>query len=131
MFLNGEKLAIETFEDYIDLYMDNCVYIQMGENWEIGVGQSEAGKFQQVSLVNSIATIKGGTHVDCMLGKLLAKKSNKVSLDEIRHRLHLNLFIQKFDSSLFFFSAKTEAEEKNGIVRQLQIARNTFRCHEE
>lgn len=74
VFLNNEKLPIENFKDYIDLYTEENVFTEVNENWEIGVGRFESEKFQQVSLVNSIATTKGGAHVDCVLSKLFPKK---------------------------------------------------------
>ena len=39
------------------------IYEKFGDRWEIAFAPSE-GQFQQVSFVNSIATTKGGTHVD-------------------------------------------------------------------
>jgi DNA topoisomerase-2 len=37
--------------------------------WEVLVGVSD-GRFQQVSFVNSIATTKGGTHVNYVVDQL-------------------------------------------------------------
>lgn len=73
MFLNGDKLPVKNFKDYVDLYLkDNLddsgapykvVYEAASERWEVALTLSERG-FQQVSFVNSIATTKGGRHVD-------------------------------------------------------------------
>ncbi|KAK7507966.1 hypothetical protein BaRGS_00000931 [Batillaria attramentaria] len=73
VFLNGKKVPVKGFRDYIDLYVKDktdeagqplkVVYEQVNPRWEVGVAVSDRG-FQQVSFVNSIATTKGGRHVD-------------------------------------------------------------------
>lgn len=93
MYLNGEKLPIKNFKDYIDLYIrDNSddsgaplkvVYESPNERWEVAVTLSDRG-FQQVSFVNSIATTKGGRHVDYvtdMIVKQLIETIKKVQND--------------------------------------------------
>ena len=40
-----------------------AVYETVNERWEVAVAPSDKG-YQQVSFVNSIATTKGGRHVD-------------------------------------------------------------------
>ncbi|GBP01804.1 DNA topoisomerase 2 [Eumeta japonica] len=80
VFLNGKKLGVKNFKDYIDLYVkpdDNdgvqpikIVYEQCGERWEIACCPSDRG-FQQVSFVNSIATTKGGRHVDHVVDNII------------------------------------------------------------
>lgn len=86
VFLNGERLPIKTFGEYIDLYQPangpKVVLETPTDRWQIGVGVSDDG-FQQVSFVNSICTSKGGQHVthilDQIVTKLIAvvKKKNK------------------------------------------------------
>lgn len=75
VFLNGEKVAIKNFKDYMEMYIKPnldeslgsaskaMVYDNANERWEVGFALSDRG-FQQVSFVNSIATTKGGRHVD-------------------------------------------------------------------
>jgi len=68
VYLNGEKLPVKSFEDYVDLYLGKKsegaprVYERAGDRWEVCVSLSD-GQFQQVSFANSICTSKGGTHV--------------------------------------------------------------------
>jgi hypothetical protein len=80
VFLNDKKLPINKFEDYVKLYigdkdvdeMDNplnILYDKPGPRWEIAVACSDIG-FQQVSFVNSIATTKGGRHVDYIVDQI-------------------------------------------------------------
>jgi len=57
------------------------VYERLNDSWEVCVSLSD-GQFQQVSFVNSINTIKGGTHVqqvtDQVAKFLLAKAQKKL-----------------------------------------------------
>ncbi|KAG7532728.1 Ribosomal protein S5 domain 2-type fold [Arabidopsis thaliana x Arabidopsis arenosa] len=71
--LNGKQVPIKSFSDYVDLYLSAAsksrteplprMNEKVNDRWEVCVSLSD-GQFQQVSFVNSIATIKGGTHVD-------------------------------------------------------------------
>nr|NVI79321.1 topoisomerase 2 [Cucujiformia] len=92
VFLNGTRVPVKNFKDYIDLFVKDkedaqgnpskIIYEQVNDRWEIGVTTSENG-FQQMSFVNSIATTKGGKHVEYiadMITKQLIevlKKKNK------------------------------------------------------
>ena len=64
--LNGTKLPVQTFTDYSLLFLEEeaqKVQEKTNERWEIVCALSTDG-FQQVSFVNSINTLKGGTHVE-------------------------------------------------------------------
>lgn len=67
IILNGDRLPIKGFSDYVNLYLlgkdasQRC-FEKINDRWEVCVVASE-GQFQNVSFVNSINTIKGGTHV--------------------------------------------------------------------
>jgi DNA topoisomerase-2 len=73
VFLNGKKIPVSGFKQYVELYtkdyLDNngepykVAHEVINDRWEIAVTVSERN-FQQVSFVNSIATTKGGRHVD-------------------------------------------------------------------
>jgi DNA topoisomerase-2 len=56
--LNGKKLPIKSFQQYIALYDGleaPVAFEKVNDRWEIGVGPSD-GQFMQVSFVNSICT---------------------------------------------------------------------------
>lgn len=83
--LNGNKLKISKFNHYIDMYSngsDNIIMEKPDDRWQIGIGSSDDG-FQQVSFVNSIATTKGGQHVNYIVDQVtlklidIVKKKNK------------------------------------------------------
>ena len=68
IFLNGERLKVKGFSDYVDLYLEaeeNApkIYEKVSDRWEVATPSSDDG-FQQFSFVNAIATTKGGTHVN-------------------------------------------------------------------
>ncbi|KAJ0735221.1 putative DNA topoisomerase (ATP-hydrolyzing) [Helianthus annuus] len=85
--LNGKRVPPKTFEDYVKLYLQPStdtlrIYEKVNERWEICVSMAD-GHFEQVSFVNNIATIKGGTHVDYITNQIanhlvtVVKKQNK------------------------------------------------------
>lgn len=110
VFLNGHKLSVKNFKDYIDLYIKQeegeagqpikIVYEQCGERWEIACCPSDRG-FQQVSFVNSIATTKGGRHVDHVVDTIIKqllevlKKKNRggINIKPFQVRNHLWVFV--------------------------------------
>nr|MBE5727555.1 topoisomerase 2 [Cucujiformia] len=110
VFLNGNRVPVKSFKDYIDLYVKDreddmgnplkIVHEQAGERWEVGVTIANKG-FQQMSFVNSIATTKGGKHVDYiadMITKQLIevlKKKNKggVTIRPFQVKNHMWLFV--------------------------------------
>ncbi|XP_055544705.1 DNA topoisomerase 2 [Wyeomyia smithii] len=110
VFLNGKKLPVKSFKDYIDLYLKDqqddiggsvkVCYENVNERWEVAVTLSDRG-FQQVSFVNSIATTKGGRHVDYVTDMIVKqlievlKKKNKggVSIKPFQVKNHMWVFI--------------------------------------
>lgn len=62
VILNGLVLPIKCFEDYIRLYVADFVHLKLNEHWEIGIAMSNRF-IRDVSFVNSIATTKGGQHL--------------------------------------------------------------------
>lgn len=108
--LNGEKLDIKNFRDYCDLYLLTRqgvpqIYEKCSDRWEICVSLTERG-FNQVSFVNSICTIRGGTHVthvsdqivEAILEKVKTQSKEKVKggVDVKPHhvRNHIWVFIK-------------------------------------
>ncbi|TGZ52504.1 hypothetical protein CRM22_010616 [Opisthorchis felineus] len=110
VFLNGKRLAIKNFMDYVDLYVkankDNettpkVVFEGVNPRWQVAVAPSGSG-FQQVSFVNGIATTKGGKHVDYIADQLnnklleiVKKKSGKsgVQIKPFQIKNHMWLFV--------------------------------------
>ncbi|XP_049538029.1 DNA topoisomerase 2 [Anopheles darlingi] len=110
VYLNGSRVPVKSFKDYVDLFLKDAkddvggqvkmCYESVNERWEVAVAISERG-FQQVSFVNSIATTKGGRHVDYvtdMVVKQLTevlKKKNKggVAIKPFQIKNHMWVFV--------------------------------------
>jgi len=110
VFLNGKRLPVKNFKDYVDQYIKGkeddqgaqikCVYEQCGPRWEVAVCVSDKG-FQQMSFVNSIATTKGGRHIDHVSDMVIKsiidkiKKNNKtgINIKNFQVKQHLWLFV--------------------------------------
>ena len=57
IFLNGERLKVKGFSDYVDLYLEGRenapkVFEKVNDRWEVCVSISDTGSFQQCSFVN-------------------------------------------------------------------------------
>ena len=115
VYLNGSVIKLKDFKKYMEMYT-KAIKLERGEEarndtseivaenpnarWEIGFAVSD-GTFQQVSFVNSIATISGGSHVnyiaDQVCNKLMdiVKKKNKggATLKPAQIKNHIFLFV--------------------------------------
>ncbi len=70
------------FKGYCDLYLDEDgekVYEKCSPRWEVGMAISTTGAFQQISFCNSIATLKGGTHVNHVADQLVEAIAKRVN----------------------------------------------------
>ena len=109
VYLNGKKIPIKGFQDYVNLFLKGhedetgnqikCIYEKSGERWEVALAVSPDG-FQQMSFVNSIATTKGGRHID-HVSKLVEnsltdtlKKKNKGGVQIKPHQVNIFYDIQ-------------------------------------
>lgn len=103
--LNGNKVPIKSFQDYVKIYKGVNVpvaYEKVDDRWEVGVSHSSSdGSPIQISFVNAICTYKGGSHVNFVADKIanyLAKiieKKNKggVKINNRQIKNHLCIFI--------------------------------------
>ncbi|WFC97528.1 DNA topoisomerase (ATP-hydrolyzing) [Malassezia yamatoensis] len=117
VFLNGERLKIKNFKQYVEMYVQSIreisgnfksedaanpkplVVFDQSENngrvWEVGFAVSD-GTARQVSFVNNIATIKGGKHVEHVEQQIVSrilehvskgKKGTAVKANQVRQQL--------------------------------------------
>jgi len=118
VWLNGTELKVRNFQDYIGLYQTGedkeVIYRAFGDRWEVGFCLSD-GIFQQVSFVNAICTIKGGTHVNCLADQLtdaingiLQKKHRKLEVKPAHIRQHMWLFVNALIENPAFDSQTKE-----------------------
>ncbi|KXJ05524.1 DNA topoisomerase 2-beta [Exaiptasia diaphana] len=121
VFLNGQKLKVRTFKDYVELCLKGIdkdqkeedeqnsetkdiktkvVHEVVNNRWEVCVTVSEKG-FQHSSFVNSIATTKGGTHVnyvteqivDKMMAAIKRKNKGGIAIKPFQIKNHLWVFV--------------------------------------
>jgi DNA topoisomerase II len=119
VWLNGSKLPLKGFKDYIKLYHGenptvSFVHERCGERWEIAVGAS-GGAPEQVSFVNSISTIKGGTHVDHVVNQIvirvqeyILKKNKGMKVKPHQVKSHLSVFVNALIENPAFDSQTKE-----------------------
>jgi len=99
---NSLTVPIKTFQQYIDLYIGDKsgaarVYEEASARWEYAVALSPNNEFMHISFVNGIYTMKGGKHVDYIIGQITrklvdyieTKKKIKVQPNTIREQLIL------------------------------------------
>ncbi|WWC62083.1 uncharacterized protein I303_104673 [Kwoniella dejecticola CBS 10117] len=130
VFLNDERLKIKGFKQYVEMYVNSAsaatsaegmtmakpplVYEVAGKRWEIAFTLSD-GEMKQVSFANSIATTKGGTHVDMvatqLANKLLEqiKKKNKAApVKPFQVKNHMWIFVNALIENPTFDSQTKE-----------------------
>ncbi|KAF8398402.1 hypothetical protein HHK36_017329 [Tetracentron sinense] len=122
--LNGQRVPVKSFLDYVNLYLQTAsksrpeslprIADKVNDRWEICVSLSE-GQFQQVSFVNGIATIKGGTHVDYVTNQItnhvmtiVNKKNKNANLKTHMVKNHLWVFINALIDNPAFDSQTKE-----------------------
>ncbi|XP_058140210.1 DNA topoisomerase 2-alpha isoform X2 [Dasypus novemcinctus] len=125
VFLNGNKLPIKGFRSYVDMYLKDkvdetgnplkIIHEQVNHRWEVCLTMSEKG-FQQISFVNSIATSKGGRHVDYVADQIVTKlvdvvkKKNKGGVAVKAHQVknHMWIFVNALIENPTFDSQTKE-----------------------
>ncbi|XP_023133315.2 DNA topoisomerase 2-beta isoform X2 [Amphiprion ocellaris] len=123
--LNGKKLPVNGFRSYVDLYVKDkldetgvalkVVNENVNDRWEVCLTMSEKG-FQQISFVNSIATTKGGRHIDYVVDQIVSKlievvkKKNKagVSVKPFQVKNHIWVFVNALIENPSFDSQTKE-----------------------
>uniref|UniRef100_A0A671FSQ2 DNA topoisomerase 2 n=1 Tax=Rhinolophus ferrumequinum TaxID=59479 RepID=A0A671FSQ2_RHIFE len=125
VFLNGNKLPVKGFRSYVDMYLKDkvdetgnplkIIHEQVNHRWEVCLTMSEKG-FQQISFVNSIATSKGGRHVDYVTDQIVTKlievvkKKNKGGVAVKAHQVknHVWIFVNALIENPTFDSQTKE-----------------------
>lgn len=132
VFLNDDRIKIKNFKQYVDLYLSSAaaeaaeasggaaqttpsiVYERVNDRWEIAFAVSD-GTPQQISFANSIATIKGGTHVlliqDQIAKNLIAtitKKNKGATVKPAQIKNHMWIFVNALIENPTFDSQTKE-----------------------
>ncbi|KAF6168380.1 hypothetical protein GIB67_018220 [Kingdonia uniflora] len=122
--LNGQRVPVKSFLEYTNIYLSSAsktrpeplprISEKVNDRWEVCVSVSD-GQFQQVSFVNSIATIKGGTHVDYVTNQIanhvmniVNKKNKNANLKAHTVKGHLWVFVNALVDNPAFDSQTKE-----------------------
>ena len=132
VYLNDERLKIKNFKQYVEMYITSAaaeaadasggaaqskptiIHEQVHERWEVAFAVSD-GSFQQVSFANSIATTKGGTHVNYIADQIsknliasIAKKNKAAAVKPTQIRNHMWIFVNALIENPTFDSQTKE-----------------------
>lgn len=116
--LNGEKTPIRSWEEYCKLFLPdgiNLIPCEVGPRWKVAIAASPDQQFQQISFVNSVMTIRGGTHVDLVTNQItkflvqeLSKGANKVNIKPNMAKQFLFVFVNSLIENPSFDSQTKE-----------------------
>ncbi|KAJ2880926.1 DNA topoisomerase 2, partial [Coemansia asiatica] len=101
VYLNGKLIPVKNFKAYVELYLlpptspddpialkkQDIVYKRFSDRWEVAFAVSE-GQFNQVSFVNSINTIRGGTHVNYIADQIIKSFINTTKKGKTQIKPH-------------------------------------------
>ncbi|KAI0056765.1 type II DNA topoisomerase [Artomyces pyxidatus] len=132
VFLNGERLKIKSFKQYVDMYVDSAakeaaehsggaaqprtpvIYERISDRWEVAFAVSD-GTFQHVSFANSISTIKGGSHVQLIADQIaknliaaISKKNKAAAIKPGKIKEHMWIFVNAMIENPTFDSQTKE-----------------------
>ena len=102
IYLNDEFININSFNSYVDLYIDSedtKIIIEENSGWQIVATSSQDDIFEHVSFVNGINTSRGGTHVDYIADQIkiklaeMIKKKKKIDVKPQIIKNQLRLFV--------------------------------------
>uniref|UniRef100_A0A452UTV9 DNA topoisomerase 2 n=1 Tax=Ursus maritimus TaxID=29073 RepID=A0A452UTV9_URSMA len=143
VFLNGNKLPVKGFRSYVDMYLKDkvdetgnplkIIHEQVNPRWEVCLTMSEKG-FQQISFVNSIATSKGGRHVDYVADQIVTKlvdvvkKKNKGGVAVKAHQVknHMWIFVNSLIENPTF-----DSQTKENMTLQVKSFGSTCQLSEK
>ncbi|GJY30282.1 DNA topoisomerase 2, partial [Tanacetum coccineum] len=114
--LDGKRVPPKTFEDYVKLYRPTSMRIfeKINDRWEVCVCLAD-GFFEQVSFVNNIATMKGGTHVDYITTQITSYLASIVDFKPNDIKRYLWVFVNAIiDNPTFDSQTKEELMSDEG-----------------
>lgn len=119
VYLNGNRIQLKTFKDYVSLYTSQLEYEELECGWRLAIAPSDDG-FQHVSFVNGSETIVGGSHVEHVAADIVEnlrtffKKKHKVDVKPADIKGHLLLFL---DSTIV--NPKYDSQTKEKLISEL------------
>jgi len=99
VYYNSKLVPIRNFKDYVKMFGEEIATEQINDRWEIGVAKTQIDNFQQVSMVNGVGTIYGGTHVNYVTNHIIKTLTEKLN----RSHKGLNIKPNFIKNHLFIF----------------------------
>ncbi|GJY31635.1 DNA topoisomerase 2 [Tanacetum coccineum] len=120
--LDGTHILPRTFEDYVELYLETSTYItriyeKVNDRWEIcvAIADGHLEHSHQVSFVNNIPTMKGGSHVDYITSLITDYLAEIVNLQPNEIKRCLWVFVNAhFDDPTFDSQTKEKLTTNEG-----------------
>ena len=105
VFYNGEKIQVNTFKSYINMFYDesDLIYEDVNDRWNVGVLYLPDNGYDQVSYVNCISTFKGGNHVKYVEGDIIKKIEDQI----MKKNKNIKIKPQNIKENLVFFINST------------------------
>jgi DNA topoisomerase II len=127
VFFNDVKLTVKEFKDYTNLFItdENILkekIIFENERWKIAICTSPYEEFTQVSFVNGVHTINGGTHVNYILNPIVKRLSDKLSVKDIQVKSQY----VKENIMIFVFALIENPEFKSQAKEELTTKTHLF-----
>lgn len=124
VYFNSKLLEVQNLEDYAKMHIGDVPVSKMHtESFDIVVGHSTSGAFQQCSWVNGICTTKGGSHVDKVVSAIvseIAKDKRVVGLKPAQIKASLFVFVRAVIVNPTF-SSQTKAECTSKITEPIEF----------
>jgi len=123
IYFNKVHLKVNSLEEFAKMHIGDVATAKMHtDSFEILVGHSKTGNFQQLSFVNGISTTKGGTHVDKIAQAIVAEigKDKRISVKPAQIRASLFLFVKAIIVNPTF-SSQTKVECTSKIHETIDI----------
>ena len=136
VYYNDQEIKLKNFKDYVKLFVGEkeFFYEQIDDNWEIAVSQTEDDTFEQVSIVNAIATHDGGSHVNFITNQLvssiseqLLKKYKKKKLNPNDIKRNLFIFVNCRVSNPIFDTQTKENLTSKITDKSIQVSENLIK----
>lgn len=109
VYLNDKLLDCKSLEKYVNYYlgeMTERIYEDGGERWEVVIAVNPDTKFEQVSFVNGVCTLKGGKHVDSVVNSITKAITTIASTKGIK-RKKVDIKPSDIKNNMFIFVRST------------------------
>ena len=80
--INGAQVPVSSLADYMSLFgiqPAQSKVLTVSDRWAVGICQSPSGMFEHMSFVNSLWTVRGGTHVNYIAGQCVKYISSELA----------------------------------------------------